>query len=217
MTSQALAASLALCDTLAGFDTATLWEVNQGGSLVGVRPLTVDARVAGPALTVACPPGDNLAIHIAVARARPGEVLVVQSGDAAYGVWGEVLTVAAMARGLKALVLDGSVRDVDSIRERGFPVYARGTALVGTTKAHAGVVGVPISCGGQLVFPGDVIVADASGVVAIRALAAAGVASRAEARKVKEEAIMRDLEGGRTTIDLLGLQETIDRLGAEGA
>ncbi len=217
MTSHAPAASLALCETLAGFDTATLWEVNQGGSLAGLRPLTVDSRVAGPALTVVCPPGDNLAIHIAVASAEPGQVLVVQSGDPAYGVWGEVLTVAALARGVRALVIDGSVRDVDSIRERRFPIFGRGMALAGASKVHSGLVGAPVTCGGQLVLPGDVIVADASGVVAIRATEAAAVASRAEARKVKEDAMMRDLEGGRTTIELLGLQETIERLRAEGA
>ena len=198
----------ALCATLSEFDTATLWETNQGGAFApGMRPLTIDTRVAGPALTVLCPPGDNLAIHVALADAKAGEILVVQTSDARFGVWGEVMTVAAMARGVTALVVDGSVRDVDSIRKHGFPVFGRSTALAGTSKVAPGAVRVPIMCGGQLVLPGDLVVADSSGVVAIRSSAAASVAERAAVRRDKEAGIMDQLRQGRTTMELLGLKQ----------
>jgi 4-hydroxy-4-methyl-2-oxoglutarate aldolase len=188
------------------FDTGTLYEAaGEGAFAPGLRAVSGEARVAGPALTVACPPGDNLAVHLAVAEAREGEVLVVQTHDWSYGVWGEVLTVAAMARGVRALVIDGSVRDLDAIRELGFSVFARGTALVGTRKREPGIVRAPVTCSGQLVRPGDLIVADLSGVVAIRPERLEEVLAAAAARRDKEAGTLRLLREGRTTVELLGL------------
>jgi 4-hydroxy-4-methyl-2-oxoglutarate aldolase len=146
-------------------------------------------------------------IHVAVARAQPGAVLVAQCHDPGYGVWGEVLTVAAMARCIAGLVLDGSVRDLDAIRRLGFPVFARGTALPGTAKSGRGTIGVATTCGGALVWPGDIIVADESGIVIIPPGEAQLVLARAEERCRKEAAMMDELRAGRTTIDLLGLDE----------
>jgi 4-hydroxy-4-methyl-2-oxoglutarate aldolase len=174
-----------------------------------IRMLSGNDRLAGPALTVACPPGDNLMIHLAVAHAQTGIVLVAQSHDPGYGVWGEVLTVAAMARGIAGLVLDGSVRDLGAIRRLGFPVFARGTALPGTTKSVRGTIGQATTCGGALVWPGDIVVADESGVVLIRQDEAEQVLARALERCRKEAAIMEELRGGRTTVDLLGLDEKL--------
>ena len=193
-------------ERLISFDTGTLYEAaGEGAFAPGLRMLSGRGRVAGPALTVACPPGDNLAIHLAVAQAREGEVLVVQAHDWSYGVWGEVLTIAAMARGVRALVIDGSVRDLDAIRELGFPIHARGTALVGTTKREPGAVRAPVTCCGRLVQPGDLIVADVSGLVAVRPDRVEEVLAAAAARRDKEAGIVRQLRAGRTTIELLGL------------
>ena len=193
-------------ERLIDFDTGTLYEAaGEGAFAPGLQALSGDGRVAGPALTVACPPGDNLAVHVAVAQARQGEILVVQTHDWGYGVWGEVLTVAAMARGVRALVIDGSVRDVDAIRELRFAVFARGTALAGTRKREPGIVRAPVTCAGRLVQPGDLIVADLSGVVAIRPERVQEVLAAATARRDKEAAILRQLRQGRTTIELLGL------------
>jgi 4-hydroxy-4-methyl-2-oxoglutarate aldolase len=146
-------------------------------------------------------------IHIAVARAQADVVLVAQCHDPGYGVWGEVLTTAAMARGIAGLVLDGSVRDLGAIRLLGFPVFARGTALPGTAKSAHGAIGAVTSCGGALVWPADIIVADESGIVIIRADEAEHVLAKAEERCRKEAAMMDELRGGRTTIDLLGLDK----------
>jgi len=194
-------------ERLIQFDTGTLYEAaGEGAFAPGLRALSGDGRVAGPALTVACPPGDNLAVHVAVAQAREGEVLVVQTHDWAYGVWGEVLTVAAMARGIRALVMDGSVRDLDAIRELGFAVFARGTALAGTRKRETGAVRGPVSCAGRLVEPGEMIVADLSGLVAIRPERVQEVLAAAAARRDKELETIRQLRQGRTTVELMGLE-----------
>ena len=112
----------ALASRLAALGTATFYELGAKAVMSSeIRMLSGDCCVAGPAFTVMCHPGDNLMIHVGVARAKPGDVLVVQCHDAAYGVWGEVLTVAAIARGIAALVLDGSVRDLAAIRRQVFP------------------------------------------------------------------------------------------------
>jgi 4-hydroxy-4-methyl-2-oxoglutarate aldolase len=194
-------------ERLIDFDTGTLYEAaGEGAFAPGLTALSGDGRVAGPALTVACPPGDNLAIHLGVAQAREGEILVVQTHDWSYGAWGEVLTVAAIARGVRALVMDGGVRDLDAIRELGFAVFARGTALVGTRKQEPGVVRGPVTCGGRLVQPGEMIVADLSGLVAIRPERVEEVLAAAAARRDKELETVRRLREGRTTVELMGLE-----------
>jgi 4-hydroxy-4-methyl-2-oxoglutarate aldolase len=197
-----------LVEQLRALDTATLFESGARATMgPEIRMLSGDCRLAGPALTVVCPPRDNLMIHLAVARAPIGTVLVAQSHDPAYGVWGEVLTVAAKARGIAGLILDGSVRDLGAIRRLNFPVFARGTALPGTTKSARGAIGSVTTCGGALVWPGDIIVADESGIVLIRPDETEQVLARAQERCRKEAAMMNELRAGRTTIDLLGLDE----------
>lgn len=197
-----------LVEQLSELDTATLFESGAHGTInPEIKRLSGDRRLAGPALTVMCPPGDNLMIHVAVARAQAGAVMVVQSHDASYGVWGEILTVAAIARGIAGLVLDGSVRDLGAIRHLGFPVYARGTALRGTTKSLRGTVGTITTCGSTPVAPADLIVADESGIVVIRPEEAAHILARAQERSRKEAVMINQLRGGRTTMDLLSLEE----------
>jgi 4-hydroxy-4-methyl-2-oxoglutarate aldolase len=196
-----------LAGRIALLDTATLYESGAQATMASeIKMLSGDRCVAGQALTVMCHPGDNLMIHVGVARAKPGDVLVVQCHDAGYGVWGEVLTVAAIARGIAALVLDGSVRDLAAIRKLGFPVFARGTCLRGTGKSGVGTVNAVISCGGQPVWPGDLIVADESGIVVIRPQETEQILLKGEARSRKEAALMNELRNGRTTMELLGLE-----------
>jgi 4-hydroxy-4-methyl-2-oxoglutarate aldolase len=206
---------------LAAFDTATLHEAaGQTGAMTReLVSLVPGRRVAGPALTAACPRGDNLMLHAAVAQAGPGEIIVAQCHDASYGVWGEVLAEAALARGVAALVVDGSVRDIDGIRALGFPVFARGTALQGATKNQLGTLQEPVSCGGVLVRPGDYVVADDSGIVSIAAGLVEAVLASAAERRDKEARLIEELRRGRTTIELLQLGpalEELERGGDEG-
>jgi 4-hydroxy-4-methyl-2-oxoglutarate aldolase len=208
-----------LAEALLAFDSATLFEsAEQPGSLAAeIRPLAPGYRIAGPALTVACPPGDNLMLHAALAEARLGEVLVAQCHDLSYGVWGEVLATSAMARGVVALIIDGAVRDIDAMRAKGFPVFARGTALRGAAKKRRGLLRQPISCGGLLVWPGDMVMADDSGIVVLAPGDVAGTLQRAAARLAKEETMMAALRTGATTVELLQLAPALDAARASGA
>jgi 4-hydroxy-4-methyl-2-oxoglutarate aldolase len=171
-----------------------------------IRAMWKGARCAGPVMTASCAAGDNLAIHAAVAAAVPGTILAVAfAGDSVRGSWGEVLTTAAQAAGLLALVIDGEVRDIDAVEEHGFPVFATGIALRGATKAGPGAIQVPVVLGDALVRPGDWIVGDADGVVVIGQDELAGVRAAAARRAEKEAGFFTRLRDGATTVDLLSL------------
>jgi 4-hydroxy-4-methyl-2-oxoglutarate aldolase len=202
-------------EQLTAFDTGTLHEAagQRGAMSPTIQSLVPGCRAAGRALTAACPPGDNLMLHAAIAAAQHGDVIVAQCNDPNFGVWGEILTIAAQARGVVALVLDGSVRDIEAIRKIGFPVFARGMALQGSAKGSLGLLEVSISCGGVLVRPGDYVVGDDSGVVVLPAETVSETVVQAEVRERKEAAMKRALRGGATTVELLGLQDRLDALG----
>lgn len=149
-------------------------------------PLWEGARLEGPAYTVRLPPGENLALHAAIYRAPAGSVLVVQAGDARYAVAGGNVCAVAQARGLAGLIVDGVVRDRAEIRERRFPVFARGVRPIPGGKAERGEEGISVVCGGVQVHPGDFLVADEEGVACIPAAQAAALAETARARQARE-------------------------------
>jgi 4-hydroxy-4-methyl-2-oxoglutarate aldolase len=155
---------------------------------------------------VCCAPGDNLAIHAAVAAARPGVALAVSfAGDSARGYWGEVLTIAAQVAGVAGLVIDSEVRDLDAIERHRFPVFARGAALRGATKAGPGALDVPVALGGAVVRPGDWLVGDADGVVVIAQQDVPRCRAAGAARLAKEQEFFARLWAGATTVELLSL------------
>jgi 4-hydroxy-4-methyl-2-oxoglutarate aldolase len=167
------------------------------------------ARVAGPAFTARCTPGDNLAIHVAVARAPVGSVVVVDVGiERERGYWGEVLTTAAEARGLVGLVIDGGVRDVAALEGRRFPVFATGVALAGATKELPGAVGGDVEVGDVAVGVGDWIVGDADGVAVVPRDELDTVLTAGRDRAEREARLFDALRGGATTVDLLGLDSS---------
>lgn len=179
-----------------------------------VRPIQTGVRVAGPAVTVLCQPGDNLMIHLAVEHCRPGDILVVAMASASSdGVLGELLATSLRARGTVAVVVDAGVRDVAELRAMGFPAWSRWVSPRGTTKSEAGVVNRPVVCAGQEVAAGDVIVADDDGVVWVPQRNAAEVADHAERRVAHEDTMRARLAAGELTADLLGLREVADRAG----
>lgn len=206
-------------DLIAAYKTqspATLHEaMGQAGALpFAIKPLYQGMRVCGPALTVSCRAGDNLMIHHALTLAEPGDVLVVDfKGMVEAGPWGDVLTAAAIARGIAGLVIDGCVRDAVTIRDLGFPVFSRGTNMKGTTKVMPGPVAVPIVCAGVPVCPGDIVVGDDDGVVVVPLAQAADVLEKARAREAKEDAFRRDLAAGKTTVELLHLESYLQAAG----
>ncbi|MFE6195233.1 RraA family protein [Streptomyces sp. NPDC057838] len=132
---------------------------------IGIRPLWNSPRVAGPAYTVRCEPGDNLMLHAAIHRAEPGSVIVVESGDVDYALAGGNVCAVAQRRGVAAFVVDGVIRDLGEVREAGFPVFSRGVIPIPGTKKKVGALGEPARVGGVLVHPGDIVVADEEGVV----------------------------------------------------
>jgi 4-hydroxy-4-methyl-2-oxoglutarate aldolase len=193
-------------DELIQLGSATLGECGATALSPVIKPMWEGAQFAGPAATVACAAGDNLAVHAAVADATPGTVLAVSfAGDSTRGYWGEVLTTAAEAAGLVALVIDGHVRDIAAIERHGFPVFARGVALRGATKLGPGTIGGPIVLGGVVVRDGDWLVGDADGVVAIRPEDMTACRAAASARGAKEARFFEQLRAGATTVDLLSL------------
>jgi 4-hydroxy-4-methyl-2-oxoglutarate aldolase len=194
-------------DELRRYDTGTLCESGAIPLAPGLRPLWDCGRIAGRALTAECPAGENLMLHRAVARASAGDVLIARCGDARFGYWGEVLAEAALAAGIVALVLDGSVRDLEAIRDAGFPVFAAGTALPGTGKRPDGSVGEPIVVRGARVATGDAVVADESGVVVARPGDVGQVLERASARTETERGVIARLRQGETTLALLGFDQ----------
>lgn len=195
---------------LAALGTATVYEASGLDCALdpAIHAAWRGARLCGPAFTVACPAGDNLAVHRALESASPGEVLVVAAGGALFGYWGEVLTVAARARGVAGLVIDGGVRDAEALERLAFPVFARGVALARTAKREPGELGRTVVAGGVRVERGDVLLGDADGVIALPRASVATVLQAARARDVRERSYLERIERGELTLDLLGLRET---------
>ncbi|MFZ2058825.1 MAG: RraA family protein [Acidimicrobiales bacterium] len=170
-----------------------------------IRTAWVGAAVAGPAFTVQGASGDNLALHRAVGAAAAGHVVVADVGGGAFGHWGEVLAVAAQARGIAGLVVDGGVRDIDQMCRLGFPVFSRSNSVRGTTKLFAGELGVDIVLGGVPVSTGDLVVGDTDGLVIVPRSHVSAVLDYADRRAAEERAIMEALRVGATTLELYKL------------
>jgi 4-hydroxy-4-methyl-2-oxoglutarate aldolase len=192
---------------------ATLGESGARRMQARIKPAWVGARVAGPAYPVRCTPGDNLAVHVAVAEAPPGVVLAVDVGiERELGYWGEVLTTGAQARGIAGLVIDGGVRDVDALERLAFPVFSALVALTGATKTLPGSAGKSANVGDIEVTAGDWIVGDRDGVVVVPGGALDDVRAAGEARAAKEARMFDALRAGKTTLELLDLDASpIDR------
>lgn len=152
----------------------------------GIRPLWNSPRVAGPAYTVRCVPGDNLMLHAAIYRAEPGSVIVVESGDVDHALAGGNVCAVAQRRGVAAFVVDGVIRDLGEVREAGFPVFSRGVIPIPGTKKKAGALGEPARVGGVLVHPGDIVVADEEGIVVTPAARREGILAAARAKLAEE-------------------------------
>jgi len=181
-----------------------------------MRPIYPGAAIAGPAITVSLPPGDNLMIHVAVEVCVPGSILVVApTSPCTDGYFGELLATSLRAHGVKGLVIEAGVRDVAPLTEMKFPVWSRAVSSQGTVKATLGSVNVPIVCAGAHIEPGDVIVADDDGVVVVTRAEAAAVAAASKARVDKEEATRARLAKGELGLDMYNLRPKLKELGLE--
>jgi 4-hydroxy-4-methyl-2-oxoglutarate aldolase len=200
--------SAGIRDELLGLGSATVGESGARALHPRIKPAWPGARLAAPVFTVTCPPGDNLAIHVAVAEAPPGTALLVDAHERPdRGYWGEVLTTAAEARGLVGLVIDGGVRDVSALAAHGFPVFSALVALPGATKLGGGAIGSRARVGGAEVYPGDWVIGDADGVAVIASADLEAVLAAAWSRSGREAGMFDRLRQGSTTLELLGLDD----------
>ena len=197
-----------LAARLAALGATTVGEVAPAARIIDlpIRPLAPEMIAAGPALTVRCLPGDNFALHLAIAASVPGDVLVVDyAGSMDSGPFGEIMALACQLRGIAGMVIDGSVRDSGRIVALGFPVFCRGLNIRGTTKQDPGAIGGTISLGAIQISRGDVVIADADGIVVLSPEEAQAATSAGEARAAKEAEIKDRLRSGETTVEILGL------------
>ena len=198
------------------FSTATICEAYGGkGALPHtIKPIRTDMRLCGPVIPVTTPPGDNLIVHKAIYVAEPGDVLLVgTSSFLEAGFWGGIMTVAAKQRGIAGLVTDGSVRDTDEIAKMGFPIFCQGISIKGTTKNCLGTINHPIAFGDVRVEPGDLIVGDSDGVVVVAREDVPGVLEMARQREEKEKRISAELRQGKSTLEMYGFSEILEREG----
>jgi 4-hydroxy-4-methyl-2-oxoglutarate aldolase len=205
-------------ETLGGFGVATVHEALGRVGYLGpeFRPAWAGARIGGTAVTVLCWPGDNLMIHVAVEQCRPGDVLVVATNSPSTdGLFGELFATALAHRGVRGVVLGSGVRDVAELREMGFPAWSRAVSAQGSVKATAGAVNVPVVLGGQVVNPGDVVVADDDGVLVVPRSDVPRALTASRARIDKEAASRAAFEQGELGLDRYGLRDKLPEFGIE--
>uniref|UniRef100_A0AAU3HT71 Putative 4-hydroxy-4-methyl-2-oxoglutarate aldolase n=1 Tax=Streptomyces sp. NBC_01393 TaxID=2903851 RepID=A0AAU3HT71_9ACTN len=203
-------------EAIAGYGTATVHEAMGRTGLLGthLRPVQQGVRIAGTAVTVLSWPGDNLMIHAAVEQCAEGDVLVVTTtSPSTDGMFGELFATALQRRGVRGLVINAGIRDTAELREMGFAAWSAAVSPQGTVKATGGSVNVPVVLGGQIVRPGDVILADDDGVVCVPREDARRVAEASEARERKEALARAAFLDGELGLDRYGLRETLVRLG----
>ena len=178
-----------------------------------MRPLALGIRIAGPAVTAQCAPGDNLMMHKALQLAMPGDVLVVSAGEPSGAQWGYLAALYAERKKLAGVIIDGCIRDADPLAERRYPIWSTAIAPDHLSKNRPGTVNAPVRCDGVLVHPGDVVCADGDGVLVIRPEHLAAAIEKAELRTQHEAEVAAAIEGGKSLFELHDLETAFAQSG----
>lgn len=197
-------------------DVSTVYEAQGKQGLLSreLRTIIEGAKICGPAVTVTCPAGDNLMVHAAIEVCKPGDILVINTiGESRAGMVGELIVTALMKRGVKGIITEAGIRDVAQLRELGFPVWTRSIYSQGNTKFRGGWVNAPAVCGGMLVNPGDLILADDDGVVVVNKNDLESSLNASKQRVLKEVGTKEKIARGELSLDFYSLRPVLEKEG----